>query len=41
MLNEQQIALYQRNGFVNGGPVIEEDLLETLRTGALSQSFQQ
>ena len=35
MLNEQQLALYARNGFVNGGPVIEEDVLETLRTEVL------
>ena len=35
MLNEQQIALYQRNGFVNGGPVLDDETVEVLRAEVL------
>lgn len=35
MLNEHQIALYHRNGFVNGGPVINDQKLDTLRAEVL------
>ena len=35
MLNEQQIALFQRNGFVNGGSVLDDDTVDVLRNEVL------
>ncbi|MEZ4870222.1 MAG: phytanoyl-CoA dioxygenase family protein [Caldilineaceae bacterium] len=35
MLSDHQIALYQRNGFVNGGPVLDDDVVEVLRAEVL------
>ncbi len=35
MLNQQQIDLFHRNGFVNGGPVLDANTVETLRAEVL------
>ena len=35
MLNDQQIALFQRNGFINGGPVLDDETVDVLRTEVL------
>ena len=35
MLNEQQIDLYHRNGFVNGGPVLDDATVDILRAEVL------
>ena len=35
MLNEQQLALFRHNGFVNGGPVLDDDRVEVLRAEVL------
>src|SRR5688572_18993522 len=31
MLTQEQVAQFQRDGFLNGGPVLAEDEVETLR----------
>ena len=35
MLNDQQLALYHRNGFVNGGQVLDDATVEVLRAEVL------
>lgn len=35
MLNEHQINLFKRNGFVNGGPVLDDATVEVLRSETL------
>lgn len=35
MLNEHQVSLFQRNGFVNGGPVLDDETVEALRAETL------